>query len=135
MTSRTPDAGTTALPGTEASRRFVCPEMIWRMAVRYWAIAAVFAFALIPPSLHNHVPVLCTWKHITGTDCPTCGMTRAFSFFFHGEFVQAGHFNRGVFVAAPLLVLVALAQIVFFIRRIRKANKNAPLSGLDQGGH
>lgn len=42
----------------------------------------------------NDHPVGCIVKQVTGKDCSSCGLSRAFSAFTHGEWEQGKHYNR-----------------------------------------
>ena len=53
------------------------------------------------------VPVLCTFRRLTGLPCPGCGLTRSFVLLAHGEVYDAFRLN---FLGPPLFVLVA-AQV------------------------
>ena len=50
---------------------------------------------------------LCGWYWLTGWPCPLCGMTRAMSQLFHGEFRSALELNA----LSPLVVIVLLALV------------------------
>jgi hypothetical protein len=52
--------------------------------------------------------------------CPLCGMSRAFSCVTHGEFARALEFNRGVALAYPLAVALALCGPAFLVRDLWK---------------
>ncbi len=44
----------------------------------------------------------CTFRLITGYDCPGCGSQRAFHALLHGDIARAWSFNPMVFFAVPL---------------------------------
>lgn len=46
----------------------------------------------------------CTFKLLTGYDCPGCGSQRALHAMLHGDVAAAWHFNPMVFVAVPAAV-------------------------------
>ena len=60
--------------------------------------------ALVPPSWVESIP-LCLFHHLTGWDCPGCGLTRACIAFFHGHFRQAIQYNA---LVIPILLLFAI---------------------------
>ena len=62
---------------------------------------AVYSVPLIPKIR------LCGWYWLTGWPCPLCGMTRALSQLFHGEFRSALELNA----LSPLVVIVLLAWV------------------------
>jgi hypothetical protein len=53
------------------------------------------------------VPVLCTFRRLTGHDCPGCGLTRSFVFLAHGQVLEAFRMNL---LGPPAFVWV-LAQL------------------------
>lgn len=52
----------------------------------------------------------CTFKVLTGYDCPGCGSQRAFHAFLHGEFVKAWTYNPLVFFAVPTGVYYLIVE-------------------------
>ncbi|MBN9298429.1 MAG: DUF2752 domain-containing protein [Filimonas sp.] len=61
----------------------------------------------------------CTYKQITGSVCPTCGLTRAFNYILQGKFKDAASLNRYslqlfTFFAIQLLLRLALLLQHFF---------------------
>lgn len=70
------------------------------------------ALAGIPLEWVTEGPVLCLHKRLTGEDCLGCGMTRALFRVLHGDFKVAVALNRGVLIAAPLLALLWLSEVV-----------------------
>src|SRR5438105_15007351 len=60
-------------------------------------------FALIPTSWLESGPSLCLIRRVFGVKCPGCGMTRAISCVFHGNFKQALAYNKLVVIVLPLL--------------------------------
>ncbi len=53
------------------------------------------------------VPVLCTWRQLTGMSCPGCGLTRSFTFMAHGQVIEAFHMNW----AGPILFSIVAVQL------------------------
>lgn len=53
------------------------------------------------------VPVLCTFRRLTGVGCPGCGLTRSFVFLAHGQLQAALQMN----LLGPPLFGFVLAQI------------------------
>jgi len=65
-------------------------------------IAGVFLFSgLVPLSFLNLKIPLCIFKWVSEVDCPGCGLTRAFIYFFHGDFRQSIAMNA----LAPVIIL------------------------------
>ena len=81
-------------------------------------------FALIPTEVISRRPI-CLYKIATGHNCPTCGVTRAFSSIMHFKFVDAYNFNQ-VFtlVIFPISLIVILEDSINIIVSliIRKEN-------------
>lgn len=87
----------------------------------FFASALLISFAVTPEDLESGRVVLspaCTFHRVTGWDCPTCGLTRAFSALSHGQIGRAFDYNRGslivylVFWTAAIFLTHSLAQIV-----------------------
>jgi hypothetical protein len=90
------------------------------LRARWFADAALLAICLtilalaaaIQPStemlsLFGHeIPVLCTWRRLTGMSCPGCGMTRSLVFLAHGRPIEAFEMN----VFGPLVFAWVAAQ-------------------------
>ena len=63
----------------------------------------VLYLKVISPVFGIHIA--CPIKHVTGFDCPGCGMTRTALSLLDGDFYQAFRFNSLVFILAPLFLL------------------------------
>jgi hypothetical protein len=53
----------------------------------------------------------CAYKAITGVDCPTCGTTRAFCAFSHGQFSNGFVFNQAAIVPYSFFWIGSLAYL------------------------
>lgn len=53
----------------------------------------------------------CLWHAITGLPCPGCGMIHAFLSIARGDLHAAWAFNRGSFVALPVLLWTGLHKV------------------------
>ncbi len=77
------------------------------------AVAIVVFLALFDPT---EVPApQCTFRLLTGLECPGCGTQRAIHALLHGRVAEAWGYNAALFVALPLLALYALSP-----RRLEK---------------
>ena len=54
------------------------------------------------------IPSICSFKNMTGVDCPGCGLTRSWVTAMHGQFKDSLRFHR----LGWLLMLFAFLQIV-----------------------
>ena len=106
------------------------------------ALAIVVASAILTPTdsvvmlFGWEVPPLCTWKRITGMDCPGCGLTRSFTYMGHGELLSAyGRHRLGplLYAGVALQVPWRLFKLVRGLRADRVAEAVAahtePLGG------
>lgn len=75
------------------------------------AVAAVIAVAWSFDPMEGTFPYpRCTFKWLTGWDCPGCGATRALHALLHGRVGDAWAANPAVFVAVPLIALAFAAE-------------------------
>lgn len=86
--------------------------------------AFFLAFSLIPTELVSRHSI-CLYKNVTGANCPTCGVTRAFSSIMHFRFIDAYNLNQiFTLVIFPISLIVIIEDsiniIISFI--IRKEN-------------
>ena len=83
------------------------------------ALAVLTVAALVHPSDTQltlfgwDIPVMCTFRRLTGWPCPGCGLTRSFVWMAHGHPIDALRMN----LLGPPLFLALLAQIPLGIRR------------------
>ena len=83
-------------------------------------IAIPIVLAAVPTSTVEGALSLCLFKNTIGVECPGCGMTRAISCVFHGDFVGAWQYNRLVAIVLPMLAYYWLRLVAGDLRRIRK---------------
>lgn len=69
------------------------------------------AFVLVPTSLLDSGHSICLFRNLFGVECPGCGMIRAISSVFHGNFAQAFQYNKLVVIVLPLLCYTGLKTI------------------------
>ena len=74
------------------------------------------------PGTSIPLPELCSFRRWTGTDCPGCGMTRAFISLAHGDVVAAWHYNP----ASPYFFLLVAAQIPFRASQLWRLKQGRP---------
>lgn len=72
-------------------------------------LARLFPFGSLPP--------LCTFKHLTGLPCLTCGMTRSWVALVHGDVAQALAWNP----AGAALCLITIAGTGYLLARVAGA--------------
>lgn len=52
----------------------------------------------------------CTFKMLTGWDCPGCGAQRAFHALLHGRIADAWHYNPLLFLAVPTALFYIVVE-------------------------
>ncbi|MDR2948877.1 MAG: DUF2752 domain-containing protein [Dysgonomonas sp.] len=63
---------------------------------------------------------LCSFKEITGLECPGCGGQRSIYYLLHGDILQALHYNAFFILAAPfLLYFYYLGVRVYILKQER----------------
>jgi len=81
---------------------------------------------LLPISQHTPLPNVCQFKNIFGIDCPSCGLTRSFILWMHGDYLAAWKLHRlSIFILVFLIIqipyrlytLILKKRIVFFSER------------------
>ena len=81
---------------------------------RRWLIAAhlaVVAIAFVYEPFATRGPVVCTFRRLTGVECPSCGLTRSFCAMAHGDLARATHFNP----LGPVLFAILCVSLVLLI--------------------
>ncbi|GAA5484332.1 DUF2752 domain-containing protein [Haloferula sargassicola] len=89
----------------------------WRLAILLagCAVAGVGAWWLATRGVAAS-PLMCGLNRWTGLHCPGCGMTRAAYSLLHGHPWQAFRFNPLGMVVLPLLGLMALPEIIGWVK-------------------
>lgn len=99
-------------------------KFIFRIIRLVFYICLFSIFALIPTEVISK-RTICLYKHATGNNCPTCGVTRAFSSIMHLKFIDAYNFNQ-VFtlIIFPIALIIIIEDVVNIIISfvIRKEN-------------
>lgn len=82
-----------------------------------YALAALVALAIVGFVAYRFDPAggefpypRCSFKLLTGWDCPGCGSTRALHALLHGRVADAWAANPAIFVAVPLIALCFAAE-------------------------
>lgn len=70
------------------------------------AIAVYYAF---DPQQHPFPK--CIFKQITGWDCAGCGSQRMLHALLHGDLKSAWHYNAGIIVGMPVLIIMLIASV------------------------
>ena len=73
------------------------------------AVALVIFYAFVDPE--SGMLPRCTFKALTGWDCPGCGSQRAFHALLHGRVGEAWRMNPALFVMVPLAVAYGVAEM------------------------
>ncbi len=104
-------------PRTQSARG----DLALRAGCVLLGIAALLTLAVIPTDVLARGPTICVWKNLYGIDCPTCGMTRAFSSVLHGNFTHAFGYNKLVVVFFPVYCGLLLREAARLVRRLHPA--------------
>lgn len=75
-------------------------------------------FIVVPTSWFESRCSFCLIRHLFGVPCPGCGMTRAISCVFHGQFKQALQYNKLVVIVLPLLCHAWLGAVMAEYKRL-----------------
>lgn len=88
------------------------------------AAIVLTVYYIVDPSTAN-MPQ-CTFKLITGLDCPGCGSQRALHALLHGQITKAIAFNPAVLILIPLGITYAFAEWTDKYPRLRRALLSKP---------
>lgn len=94
----------------------------------YLAINAIFAGIIILVFIYsgffcpekNDYPLECIHEKITGQPCPSCGLSRSFSFIMRGDISTAASYNEyglRVFLFFLFQLVMRLSNIVYILRK------------------
>ena len=101
----------------------------WTTALAPLATALVISFAVTPGDIESGRVVLgprCALRALFGVECPTCGMTRAFTAIAHGQLGAALHYNAAspfAYLAFVVGAVIALRQLALAIADTRAASR------------
>lgn len=93
----------------------------------YLAINAIFAGIIILVFIYsgffrpekNNFPVECIHEKITGEPCPSCGLSRSFSYIIRGDLSTAASYNEyglRVFLFFLFHLVMRISNIVYILR-------------------
>ncbi|MCM1068125.1 MAG: DUF2752 domain-containing protein [Muribaculaceae bacterium] len=101
------------------------------IAAAVLALAAILLFYYFADPTWRWMP-RCTFRALTGYDCPGCGFQRALHAALHGHIAEAWGYNPFVFFAVPVAVfyIVVEAMRVRFPRLHARANHPFILTGI-----
>ena len=94
----------------------------------YLAINAIFAGIIIIIFIYsgffcpekNNYPVKCAHEQITGQPCPSCGISRSFSYIIRGDLETAASYNQygiRLFLFFVFQLVMRFSNIMFIIRK------------------
>ncbi len=75
-------------------------------------------FTVVPTSWFESRRPVCLIRNLFGVSCPGCGMTRAISCVFHGQFKRALEYNKLVVVVLLLLCHAWLGTVMAEYKRL-----------------
>jgi len=70
----------------------------------------------IPTSWLEGRRSICLFRNLFGIQCPGCGMVKAISSIFHGDFKRAFHYNKLIVIVFPLLCYTWLRSVTAELR-------------------
>lgn len=78
-------------------------------------VAMAIAFIALAIYFYHHDPmqggIKCTFKSLTGYDCPGCGSQRALHALVHGQIIEAWNYNPLAFIAFPTAALYIIVEL------------------------
>lgn len=82
-------------PGSGSASNFVIRSFFtFLVSLLFFLIFAISISFLLPLETESeHWFTICWWKHLTGWDCPGCGLTRSVICFFRGDFSQSWEYH------------------------------------------
>ena len=74
------------------------------------------------PLLDFSLPSICTFKHFTGLDCPSCGLTRCFVWMSRGDLSKAYDYNP----VGVVVFFVVVAQLPYRAWQLGRLARGKP---------
>lgn len=81
----------------------------WRWLLLPLCLAVVAFLFVVNPTDYAWTPK-CTFRQLTGFDCPGCGFQRAAHAMLHGRWAEAWAYNRFLIYALPFLACIMAAE-------------------------
>lgn len=82
-------------------------RLIWIVV----AITIVVLYVLFDPSQYGVFPK-CYFYHLTGLQCPGCGLQRMFHALLHGDILAAWHYNAYLLCSLPFIGFMIWVEIM-----------------------
>lgn len=117
--------GAMATAASSSRRAYLEALGPWLAVLLPLGISLFVSFVVTPEAIERGDVVLsppCSIKRLTGHDCPTCGLTRAFAAISHGDIALARRYHRGapaIYAIYVVGVVVALAGSGRALHRLR----------------
>ncbi|TGK02479.1 DUF2752 domain-containing protein [Leptospira selangorensis] len=86
------------------------PVSILFSLIAFLTLTISISFLIPLDTESEHWFTICWWKHLTGWDCPGCGLTRSVICFFRGDFLQSWEYH-------PFGIPISILGISGFIIR------------------
>jgi hypothetical protein len=93
--------------------------MVWLLAFFVATVPLVVSVSVTPADIESGRVVLsppCSIRRLTGRDCPTCGLSRAFAALGHGDVAGALGYHRAAVVVYSLYAVVSLVALAGSVR-------------------
>lgn len=97
------------------------------VALALFGLSLAVSFVVTPEDIESRRVVLsptCHLKMLLGHECPTCGMTRAFTALSHGRFDDARRYNGASPVVYAAWWASAAAALAAFLRALFARNES-----------
>ncbi len=103
--------------------------VIWKYLKENWLMSIVFFYAIISTFLFSFtsidICIPCFWKMIFHSECPGCGMTRAFKELLHLDFYGAYKMNKLIFIVLPAIIYYITSDFIRFSKKNKETQETA----------
>lgn len=106
----------------------------WLAVLLPLGFSLLVSFFVTPEAIERGDVVLsppCGIKRLTGRDCPTCGLTRAFAAISHGDLALARRYHRGAPLIYGMYIVVVVVALVGSGRAVYRLRVRRPLTDPD----